>query len=203
MSPAYVIGIDEVGRGPIAGPLCVGACLMSRTEAHRFGKTIFGIKESKQLAPDKREEWSRMLHLAAKEGECKLSTVFVSERVIDTQGLAFALRRAIGKVLRKLDVKPEECEVLLDGGIKAPESFIFQQTIIKGDEKEPLIASASIVAKVRRDRYMTRLSKRYPDYGFESHKGYGTKRHYEALKEHGISKVHRRSFLKKLITHNV
>ena len=202
MSVSYIIGIDEVGRGPIAGPLCVGACLMSVAKAGRFGKTLAGIKESKQLTPHKREEWLRIICDAQEAGECRFSTVFVSEKVIDTKGLSFALRSAIDKALQKLRADPKASLVLLDGGIKAPPRFTRQKTIIKGDEKEPLIASASIVAKVRRDRYMTRLGKRYPDYGFEVHKGYGTKKHYEALKAHGILEVHRMSFLKKLITHN-
>ncbi len=195
----YRIGIDEVGRGPLAGPLCVGAFLVDRAYAKTFSRTLSGIKDSKQLTPAAREEWFRIFEKAAKAGECAWCTIFVSEKIIDTKGLSYALTSAIAKALLKLGVKPESCHVLLDGGIKAPKRFVSQKTIIKGDEKEPLIAGASIVAKVRRDRYMVRLGKRHPPYGFEVHKGYGTKKHYEALKKHGISPFHRKSFLKKFL----
>ena len=198
-SVRHFVGIDEVGRGPLAGPICVGACLTSLSKKQAFLAKLAGIKDSKQLTPEAREEWVRILAQAAKKGECRFVTVFISEKVIDTKGLSYALHRAIGQALKRLKVKPNDCRVLLDGGIKAPKAFMLQETIIKGDEKEPLIAGASIVAKVRRDKYMTRLGKRYPSYGFEQHKGYGTKKHYEALKKHGISPFHRMSFLGKFL----
>ncbi|MSU56407.1 MAG: ribonuclease HII [Candidatus Taylorbacteria bacterium] len=193
---AYVIGVDEVGRGSIAGPLCVGAFLVRQKLAKRVSITLAGIKDSKQLSPRQREVWFRVLSDASREGVCGWSTAFVGEKVIDAKGLSFALKKAIAGALKKLEVRPEECLVLLDGGIKAPGAFRNQRTIIKGDEKEPLIAGASIMAKVCRDRYMTRLGRRYPLFGFERHKGYGTQAHYQALRKHGISGVHRRSFLK-------
>ncbi len=203
MAPQFIIGIDEVGRGPIAGPLCVGACMIQQKDRRVFSNVVRGIRDSKQLSPQKREQWNRVLFGAQEQGICIVRTVMVSEKVIDTKGLTFALRFAIKRVLHLLKVDPRACEVLLDGGIKAPLVFLFQKTIIKGDEKIPLIGAASIVAKVRRDRYMVQVSKRYPQYGFERHKGYGTREHYMALRKQGISKVHRRSFLKKLITNNV
>ncbi len=203
MAPQFIIGIDEVGRGPIAGPLCVGACMIQQKDRRVFSNVVRGIRDSKQLSPQKREQWNRVLFGAQEQGICSVRTVMVSEKVIDTKGLTFALRFAIKRVLHLLKVDPRACEVLLDGGIKAPLVFPFQKTIIKGDEKIPLIGAASIVAKVRRDRYMVQVSKRYPQYGFERHKGYGTREHYMALRKQGISKVHRRSFLKKLITNNV
>lgn len=193
----YIIGIDEVGRGALAGPLCVGACLMNRKQAPAFLRTISGIKDSKQLTPFFREQWFRIIANAQEDGMCEWRTVFVSEKVIDARGLSFALKKAIRNALWKLRVHPARSLVLLDGGIKAPRAFLFQRTIIRGDETEPLIASASIMAKVKRDRYMVRLSRRRSVYGFERHKGYGTKAHYEALKKHGPSEIHRKSFLKK------
>jgi len=193
----YAIGIDEVGRGPLAGPLCVGACLARVPLSFRRSKTFLATRDSKQLTAQKREEWFSRIAQAAEAGDCRWSTVFVSEQVIDKKGLSYALRKAIKTVLKKLGASPECSDVFLDGGIKAPPSFKSQRTIIRGDESVPLIASASIMAKVRRDRYMIRLGKRYPQYGFEKHKGYGTQGHYEALRTHGISKVHRRSFLTK------
>ena len=170
---------------------------MRRKNAAGFRKKLRGIKDSKQLSPLKRAEWFRIVSEAAKRKECEWRTVFVSEKIIDEKGLSFCLREAIAKVLRKLHAKPRACKVLLDGGIMAPRAFLFQQTIIRGDENVPLIAAASIMAKVTRDRYMVRLAKRYQEYGFDSHKGYGTRKHYAALRKYGISKVHRKSFLKK------
>lgn len=202
MRHEYIIGIDEVGRGSIAGPLCVGACLVRSKNTSVFQRTLARIKDSKQLSPLKRAEWFRTVAKAAKEGECEWRTVFISAKVIDKKGLSFCLRMAIARVLQKLEVVPRASLVLLDGGIRAPRVFPFQQTIIRGDEKVPLIAAASIMAKVERDCYMVRLAKRYPQYGFDSHKGYGTGKHYAALKRHGVCPVHRQSFLKKLITND-
>ena len=203
MATTCVIGIDEVGRGPLAGPLCVGACLVQKNRERVFLRTVRGIKDSKQLTAEKREEWFIALTEAERRRECKWQTIFVSPVFIDRCGMAWALRYAIRRVLQKLGVSPKQALVLLDGGIKAPTIFSSQKTIIKGDEKISLISAASIVAKVRRDRYMVRLAKRYPQYGFEKHKGYGTKKHYDALEKHGISEVHRRSFLKKYITYTL
>lgn len=197
MRHEYVIGVDEVGRGSLAGPLCVGACLTRRKHAPAFLKVLSGIRDSKRLTPLGRVKWCRIIAQAAQSGLCEWRTVFVSEKIIDTRGLSFALKKAIRSALRKLRVHPAQSLVLLDGGIKAPRAFLFQRTIIRGDETEPLIAGASIIAKVRRDRYMIHLGKRYPAYGFERHKGYGTRAHYRALKKHGPSEVHRRSFLKR------
>ncbi len=197
MGDRYAIGIDEVGRGPLAGPLCVGACLARTPFSLEFSETFSSIRDSKQLTTRKREEWFCRIAKAAESEECRWSTVFVSEKVIDRRGLSYALRKAINTVLKKLGATPESSDIFLDGGIKAPRAFRSQQTIIRGDEKVPLIAGASIMAKVLRDLHMVRLGKRYPVYGFERHKGYGTKAHYTALKKYGISPVHRRSFLTK------
>lgn len=197
MKCEYIIGIDEVGRGSLAGPLCVGACLVRRRRAEEFLSLISGVKDSKQLTPSARVEWFKFIQDAAERGTCEWRTTFVGRRAIDERGLAHALHGAIARALRRLSVHPRLSLVLLDGGIKAPRTFVFQRTIINGDETEPLIAVASIMAKVRRDRYMVRLSRAYPAYGFERHKGYGTKAHYEALRKHGVSEVHRKSFLKK------
>ena len=103
---------------------------------------------------------------------------------------------AIEKIFLKFKLEPSECLVLLDGNLKAPKEFKNQETIVKGDEKEPVISLASIIAKVSRDRYIVDLSKKYPEYEFERHKGYGTKLHYEMLKEHGLCNIHRRTFIK-------
>ena len=194
----YLVGVDEVGRGPLAGPLCVGAFLVPRARYRKLLLRLKGIKDSKQLTEAQRILWQAKFQRVRTEAGCRFSTVFVSERFIGREGLVAALRFAISRTLRRFRVNPRSCHVLLDGGIKAPSAFLFQETIIRGDESEPLIAAASIVAKVRRDRHMVRLGKQFPLYGFEVHKGYGTKAHYKALRRHDPCEVHRRSFLKKL-----
>src|SRR3989338_2905789 len=156
MARAYVIGVDEVGRGPIAGPLCVGACLV-----RAGGRCLFlrWVKDSKQLSGGERQRWAERLRRAAASGGCRLATSFVGERRIERLVLSAALALAVCRALRKLGVAPESCRVLLDGGLRAPRTFPFQETVIGVDESVSLIAAASIVAKVRRDRYMTRLAR--------------------------------------------
>jgi len=188
----YAIGIDEVGRGPIAGPVAVGAFVFLKKGASRI---FAGVKESKQLLETQREEWFAKIIEAQKRGEVDYCVKFESERVIDKKGLSWAIRSALAKTLKGLNLLVEEVRVLLDGGLKAPPEYLDQKTIIKGDEKEMIIALASVCAKVLRDRRMIKLGKKHPEYGFEIHKGYGTKKHYEAIKKHGLLKEHRRSFL--------
>ncbi|MBI2476512.1 MAG: ribonuclease HII [Candidatus Taylorbacteria bacterium] len=196
----YLVGIDEVGRGPLAGPVCIGVCVVSqrmRRHALKFFKDE-RVLDSKKLDTERREEYFQKIKEAAEKGRLDFRTSFVGHAVIDKRGLAYAIRLAVKRSLGKLSLAPNECRLLLDGGLKGPAAFRRQQTIIDGDETEPLIALASIVAKVRRDRRMIKLAKLYPAYGFEKHKGYGTRAHYKALKKNGPSAVHRRSFLKNL-----
>ena len=110
-------------------------------------------------------------------------------------GIVHSIRTALARTLKQICTKPNKTFILLDGTLTAPEQFPLQKTIIKGDEKEPLIAAASIVAKVCRDRKMVMYAQRFSQYNFERHKGYGTKKHYNALKKHGICDIHRKSFL--------
>ncbi|MEN9614183.1 MAG: ribonuclease ribonuclease [Candidatus Parcubacteria bacterium] len=191
----HIVGIDEVGRGPIAGPVAVGACSVSADFDFSFCK---GIRDSKKLTAQKREEWEKKIVLAQKEGKLSYAVTFVSSRVIDTKGLSYAIKKALATSLKKVVHDPRSTQVLLDGGLKAPLEFTYQKTIIKGDEKEPVISLASIVAKVMRDRHMVKLSKHYLHYDFHIHKGYGTRAHYQKILEHGLSPEHRRSFLKGL-----
>ncbi len=192
--PKYLVGIDEVGRGPIAGPVAVGAFVFLKPEAKKFFR---GVKESKQLTEEKREEWFRVIEKKNNEKFVNFSVCFQSEKVIDTKGLSFAIRKCLENCLKNLNIHPNECLVLLDGGLKAPPHYKHQKTIIKGDAKEQVIALASICAKVLRDRKMRVWAKKYPQYGFEVHKGYGTKAHYKALLENGLTGLHRHSFLQK------
>lgn len=193
----YLIGIDEVGRGPIAGPVAVGAILFPNLKSRKLFK---GVKESKQLNEKKRETWYEKILNARKNGLIDFAVTFQSEKIIDTKGLSFAIKNAlklsINKIIKKNKIKPDEVLVLLDGGLKAPAEFIHQQTIIKGDAKEKVIALASICAKVERDRVMHKWAQKHPEYGFDIHKGYGTRKHYESIKKHGLSSLHRKTFYK-------
>jgi ribonuclease HII len=189
----YVIGIDEVGRGPIAGPVAVGACVFLKPDAKKLFR---GVKESKQLTEAQREEWFTVIQSAQRSGHIDFKVTFQSQKIIDTKGLSHAIHTALTTSLNGLGMATTEVRVLLDGGLRAPLEYIHQKTIIKGDEKETVIALASICAKVLRDRKMNLLAKKHPLYGFERHKGYGTKGHYQAIKKYGLLKVHRRSFMK-------
>lgn len=191
----YLIGIDEVGRGPIAGPVAVGAFVFLKKDASRFFK---GVRESKQLSEAKREEWFAKIQEAQKLGLINFAVTFQSEKAIDTKGISFAIKKCLADSLLKLKINPKDAEVRLDGGLKAPAEYLNQKTIIKGDAKETVIALASICAKVLRDRKMCEWAKKHPNYGFEVHKGYGTKGHYEAIKMGGLTALHRRSFLKRI-----
>ena len=190
----YPIGIDEVGRGPIAGPVAVGAFIILNDVAIKLFKDV---KESKQLSESKREKWFEEINKAKKLGLINYVVTFQSEKVIDNKGLSFAIKNALRISLSKLKVNADECKVLLDGGLKAPVEYQDQKTIIKGDEKEMVIALASICAKVLRDREMRKWAKKYPQYGWDINKGYGTRRHYEGIKAFGLTSLHRRSFLPK------
>ncbi|MDP3957879.1 MAG: ribonuclease HII [bacterium] len=192
MNKGTIIGVDEVGRGPLAGPLAVGALRIAR----KHQKLLKGVKDSKKLDAAARERWYKKLRALEKEGSIVCKVAFVSERIIDRHGIPRALMRAVGSCLRRL-AAGREAVVLLDGALYAPPCYVRQRTIIRGDEKHLVIAAASIIAKVRRDRRMKALSKKYPLYLFESHKGYGTKAHYERLRRHGPSAIHRLSYLKK------
>ncbi len=194
----YLIGIDEVGRGPIAGPVAVGAFVFLN---ERAPKLFHGVKESKQLSEKQREEWFAKILDAQKAGQVDFRVTFKSEKIIDRLGLTSAIKSALETSLNGLSLEPSACRVLLDGGLKAPAKYADQCTIIKGDEKEKVIALASICAKVLRDRKMNALAKKHPQYGFEKHKGYGTRAHYLAVNKFGMLPIHRRSFLKKQQKH--
>lgn len=190
----YVVGIDEAGRGPLAGPVAVGAVSVPLN----FNKNFFkGIRDSKKLSWQERELWFALTLQARKEGKLDFAVSLVSERVIDNRGISYAIRLGIKRSLAVLGVS-ESSQIFLDGGIKAPERFSHQLTVIKGDEKIPTISLASIVAKVIRDKRMVRLSQKFPEYNFHIHKGYGTTEHRRMIRKFGPTEVHRRSYLTKL-----
>ena len=190
----YLVGIDEAGRGPLAGPVAVGIVKISLD----FKKNFFtGIKDSKKLTALGRELWFARTLTARREGKLDFAVSLVSEKIIDRKGIVYAISIDIKRSLEALNV-PTNVRIFLDGGLKAPKPFKHQRTVIRGDEKIPVISLASIVAKVTRDRKMTRLSKKFPKYNFHIHKGYGTSEHRRAIKKYGLTVIHRRSFLKTL-----
>lgn len=190
-----IIGIDEAGRGPLAGPVAVGAVKVNKLD--KFNKLVRGIRDSKKLSESARERWYARALEARKRGELDFHVALISERVIDQRGISHAIRLGIERCLEKLGAVSAD-QIFLDGSLRAPARFRKQQTVIKGDEKIAVISLASICAKVTRDRKMVNLAKKFPKYGFEVHKGYGTKAHYVALQKYGPAEAHRRSFLKSL-----
>jgi len=189
-----IAGIDEAGRGPLAGPVAVGVVSIPTSFNKKFFK---GIKDSKQLSHEERELWFSLAMEAKKKGELDFRTSLVSEKVIDRHGISYALRLGIKRCLTGLKLSSES-QIFLDGALKAPENFKHQLTVIKGDEKIPVISLASICAKVIRDRKMVRMAKKFPQFSFEINKGYGTLTHRKALKKYGITDIHRKTFLRRL-----
>ncbi|OHB05094.1 MAG: hypothetical protein A3A26_00610 [Candidatus Zambryskibacteria bacterium RIFCSPLOWO2_01_FULL_47_14] len=192
----HIIGIDEVGRGPLAGPITF--CAFCAHNDFNFKKFRIPLKDSKQLNRQKREEIFKVLNKLSQEKQVSFSISSASNILIDKKGLSFCIKKCISDCLKKLSINSKTTKVLLDGGLHAPSKFIFQETIVKGDTKKYIIAFASIVAKVSRDKYMTTMSRVHPHYSFEKNKGYGTALHIKAIKKHGPSKIHRKSFLKNI-----
>ncbi len=184
----YIVGVDEVGRGPIAGPVAVGAVAIP----NNFDwSTIVGVRDSKKMSHEARVR----VYRRAQELGVLYAVGFSSVEMIDTEGIVPAIQNSLRLALGELALDPSMCDVRLDGGLKAPQEFKQQTTIIRGDASESSIGLASIMAKVERDFFMIEQSVAYPQYNFESHKGYGTKLHYAALKKHGLTPLHRRTFL--------
>ncbi|MFA6392597.1 MAG: ribonuclease HII [Candidatus Paceibacterota bacterium] len=229
----YIIGIDEVGRGPLAGPVAVCAFLIKDNNfiesaiSRTYGKKDIGpsyvklpkLKDSKKLSKKQREEWFEYLKVAKTEGLCDYAVSFVSPENIDKFGIAKCIQKALNQSLDKVasqnlpnfsgltlkgsdadknledSVSLSSFKIFLDGGLHAPVEYINQETIIRGDELHPVISLASIVAKVSRDRIMTKYALDYPEYGFNKHMGYGTRAHYSAIRTHGQTPIHRKSFI--------
>jgi len=195
----YLIGIDEVGRGPLAGPVAVGACLIPvlKIKSLRAEGFFKNIRDSKKLSEKKREEWLGRIKEIKTKGDLNYQVSFVSNKKIDEKGISYCLRLAIKNSLKKIKADPLKTMVLLDGGLKAPEEFTHQKTIIKGDEKEPIISLASIAAKVARDQKMVTYSNKFPQYDLHIHKGYGTALHCRKIHENGLSELHSIYYLAK------
>jgi len=196
-----VAGCDEVGRGPVAGPVVACVCVLKpetiegeRTE----DKWYFRVRDSKTIKEEEREELAEKI----KENSRAFGIGIVEEAEIDEINIhnatLKAMRLAVEDLLNKLKPK-EKVFIFIDGSFKIPGLDIEQKNIIKGDSKVLSIASASIIAKVHRDNIMKTLHEKFPEYGFLNHKGYGTRAHQEALKKLGITPAHRKSFLKSFI----
>ncbi len=190
-----IIGVDEAGRGPLAGPVAVGIVAVS--PRLNLGTMFPGLKDSKKLSPQKREELYAEAVGHARAGDISFCVRFSGNAYIDTFGITRAVRRGVWSGVGGLAPDPAGVKVLLDGLLKAPPEYK-QETIIGGDALVAVISLASVVAKVRRDRLMERLSEDYPEYGFERHKGYGTKKHVAAIAQFGLCDIHRKTYCKSL-----
>ena len=184
LNVGVICGVDEAGRGPLAGPVCAAAVILPE------GEIIPGLNDSKKLTDKKRRE----LFPIIKEKAIAYGIAFASEAEIDEINILQATFLAMKRAIAQLDGKADFA--LIDGN-RETDFGIPCLTVIKGDSRSANIAAASVLAKVTRDIYMEELAEKYPQYGFEIHKGYGTKAHYAALTEHGMCDAHRRSFLKK------
>lgn len=193
---SYIIGIDEAGRGALAGPVSVGAVLYPEDfdwrEAFKLitkkGKPK--LRDSKQLTAQQRDI---LFEFIAAHGRLKHAAAFVDAHVIDAIGIVNAANEAAAVALKGLGISHDRARVLLDAGLRAPSSWS-QESIVRGDETIPAISFASIIAKVTRDRHMEILSDSYNSYGLERHKGYGTYAHRAAIRKFGIKPIHRKTF---------
>lgn len=205
---AYIIGVDEVGRGPLAGRIFVGAVLLSKwrnanlrmtrtKQARKKLKAPCPLNDSKKLTIKQREGWFTWI----KENKVPFAVSAVSPEIIDRINIARACdkaaQRAVAKLMKQNNIK--RVSVIADAGIliKKTNSISSFRSFPKADEIVPVVSLASIVAKIKRDREMGKFHDKYPRYGFDGHKGYGTKKHIHAIKKYGLSPIHRLTFVRK------
>lgn len=179
----FIAGVDEVGRGPLAGPVCAAAVILDDKNK------VYGLKDSKKLSEKKREE----LYEEVIKKSISYSFCFIEENIIDDINILNATKIAMKKAVEKLNIKPD---LVFVDAVKL-DIDIESISIIKGDNKTNQIAAASIIAKVERDRFMRKMDTLYPGYYFAKNKGYGTKQHINAIEQLGLTKIHRLSFTKK------
>lgn len=183
----YICGIDEAGRGPLAGPVVVASVIMPKDSM------IEGVNDSKKVSEKKREKlYEEITNTAIAWG-----VGIIDQREIDEINILNATKKGLTNSLKELEIKPDL--ILVDALTNIDTLGIPYRSIIKGDAKSYSIAAASIIAKVTRDRIMRQWDELYPEYGFEKHKGYGTKMHTDAIKEYGPCPLHRKSFIKNFI----
>lgn len=181
-----VCGIDEAGRGPLAGPVFAAAVILPENYSHPV------LNDSKKLSEKKRDA---VYDDIIKDAVC-YSVGIATEEEIDEINILNATFLAMKRAVEGLVIKPDFAYI---DGNQYPKTGVKEETIVKGDGKCISVAAASIIAKVSRDRFMLEIDKQYPEYQFSKHKGYGTKLHYEMIEKYGVSKVHRRTFLKKIL----
>lgn len=193
---SLIAGVDEVGRGPLAGPVVAAACIFDRDV------DIVGIDDSKKLSEKKREQFfdeikDKALAYGIGEASCE-----VIDEINILEATKLAMKRAIDEADKMLESKGRDrIQIVVFDAVKINDLDKEQMSVIKGDQTYFSIAAASILAKVTRDNLMKEYDKVYPEYGFASNKGYGTKAHYEGIKKAGITEIHRKSFLKNLDRH--
>jgi ribonuclease HII len=177
----YIAGCDEVGRGPLAGPVVCAAVILDPKN------TIEGLNDSKKLSENKRRKLSQEI----KEKALAYYITYIEPALVDQINVYQSSKRGMIEAVRKLQIKPEH---VLSDAMPLTELGIPFTSIIKGDSKSASIAAASIIAKVSRDKYMVDMAKRYPNYGFDMHKGYPTKKHIDALNKFGVTEIHRKTY---------
>lgn len=191
-----IVGVDEVGRGPLAGPVAVCAVSATPQVLRGIKREVF-FTDSKRMSGAKREAVYNFVRGEVEKGKLIFAVSFVSAKVIDREGIVEAIFKATSRSIKRIGVSESTC-ILLDGGLKAPKHFSRQMSIKKGDLSEDAIALASVLAKVSRDRRMERYDGKFPGYGFSSNSGYGTKTHIDSIRLLGPSDIHRKSFIKGL-----
>lgn len=194
----WLIGIDEAGRGALAGPVCVGAVLCPEGFDWKEAFTLVTrrgepkIRDSKKLSAQQR---GILFEYITSHARLRHASAFVSAESIDTIGIVNAAHEAAAIAISQLGADPENARVLLDAGLRAPQKWP-QESFVRGDETIPPISFASIIAKVTRDRHMEELALSHAPYGFEGHKGYGTQAHMQAIRKFGmLPEIHRKTFL--------
>jgi len=189
----YIAGVDEVGRGPLAGPVVAAAVILPKDFV------LLGINDSKKLSEKKRESFFEIIKEQAVAVGIGLIDNFVIDEINILEATKLAMEQAVSEASQNLiNTQDASIDYLLVDALTLKNVAIRQRNIIKGDENSISIAAASIVAKVTRDRMMLEFHEKYPHYGFDKNKGYGTKAHYEGIANHGICEIHRRSFLKNV-----
>ena len=189
----WIVGVDEVGRGPLAGPVAVGVVVIP--SSFRVIEAIQGLNDSKKLSEKKRQQIFDQVQSLL--DTITYSVKFRSAYDIDSTGIVPSIQSAMNEALEDLSIIPEDAMVYLDGGLRAPVYFR-QETVIGGDAKIPAIMLASVLAKVSRDKLMIELAREYPQYALDQNKGYGTKAHIEAIVAEGLSDIHRKSFCRNI-----
>ncbi len=190
----YIVGVDEAGRGPLAGPVAVGVVKIPKNFDWSW---IEGVGDSKQMTEAARARVFARAKKLRHTGVIDFTVAQVGPSVIDEKGIVFAINLAMERCIKKLNLDSKLVSFRLDGSLSAPTQFK-QATIIKGDSIYPEIGLASIIAKETRDAYMRKIAKRFSAYEFEIHKGYGTKRHRDLIRLRGLSPIHRTTYCKNV-----